>query len=182
MRLALVALVVASPLSAQDALPIDGAIPLTVPLSIDARLVPSAMPERIALAGIADSTNQQPRRRRGRYGAGLLGFAVGAGAGIGVAAVAGPYDDCACEDPGLNQAVIGMAVGGLLGAGIGAALPGSDVAGCSRRERIAPAILGAVVSSAVFAGVGALVDPVVAVFSVPFSAPFGAAFALKRCR
>ena len=182
MRLVLVALLLASPLSAQDALPIDAPIPLTVPLSIDARLVPPAMPKRIELAGIPDSTSQQPRRRRGRYGAGLLGFAVGAGAGIGVAVAAGPYDDCACEDPGLKQGIIGVAVGGLLGAGIGAALPGSDVAGCSRRERIAPGILGAVVSSAVFAGVGALVDPVVAVFSVPFSAPFGAAYALKRCR
>jgi hypothetical protein len=181
MRFALVALLVASPLSAQDALSIGAPIPLTVPLSIDARLVPPAMPKRIELAGIPDSTSQ-PRRRRGRYSAGLLGFAVGAAAGIGVAAAAGPYDDCACEDPGLKQGIIGVAVGGLLGAGIGAALPGSDVAGCSRRERIAPGILGAVVSSAVFAGVGALIDPVVAVFSVPFSAPFGAAFALKRCR
>jgi hypothetical protein len=182
MKLALVALLVASPLAAQDALPIDAPMPLTVPLSIDARLVPSAMAERKQLATSAESAHEQPRKRRGRYGAGLLGFAVGAGAGIGVAAAAGPYDDCACEDPGLKQGIIGVAVGGILGAGIGAALPASDVAGCSRRDRIAPGILGALVSSAVFAGVGALVDPVVGVFLVPFSAPFGAAYALKRCR
>ena len=167
--------------SASATFPADAPTPFTAPHAIDARLVVASQ-SALQLAAATDDATPQAQRRRGRYGAGLIGFGVGALAGVGVAAAFGPYDNCACDDPGLDQALIGIAVGGLLGAGIGAALPGSDVAGCSRGQRMGPGIFGSLLGSAVFGGIGALVDPTVAIFAIPFGAPLGAKLALRHCR
>lgn len=153
-------------------------IPLTVPHTIDARLVPAAIGDRSRHVVSNDGAIPQRTARRGRYGAGLIGFGVGALTGIGIAALGGPYK-CSCDDPGLEQGLIGFAVGGTLGAGIGAALPASDVAGCSQGARIGRGIAGSVGGMAVSAA--ALFVPIVGLFAAPFITPLGASLALRSC-
>ena len=151
---------------------------LTVPLDVDRRLfvAPIAKPRTVQLSGIRSA----PRKHRGRYGGGFIGFVAGAAVGVGVAAAGGPYH-CSCDDPGLDQAVIGIAIGGVLGAGIGAALPGSEVPSCTRGARIGQGIFGSLAGTALGVGLGALVDPLAAVLVVPFTAPLGASGFLRHC-
>jgi hypothetical protein len=179
MRLLPAILLLTSSLGAQEVARVDAPSSLTVPADVDSRLfaAPIAKPRFVQLSlGIRPAA----ARHRGRYGAGFIGFVAGAAVGVGVAAAGGPYH-CSCDDPGLDQAFLGIAVGGVLGAGIGAALPGSAVPSCTRGARLGQGIFGSLAGSALGVGLGALVDPLVAEFAVPFTAPLGASGFLRHC-
>lgn len=113
----------------------------------------------------------------------LVTAAGGAAVGIVVGGVVGyrllPHHDCGCDDPGLAELVWGAAVGGSIGAALGAAAPHLDSV-CSFKQRVGRTILGA--------GAGATLGFLVGSFSgegsllgVPIFSVLGAVGSLGRC-
>lgn len=88
-----------------------------------------------------------------------------------------PHGPCSCDDPGLEQTVIGIVVGGALGSAVGAAVPKLS-SRCSFAHRLALGVVG----SAVGAGLGMvrLTDGSQAL-TVPLFSIIGASVAEVRC-
>ena len=102
---------------------------------------------------------------------GALGFAGGAAIGVGVANASGPHH-CGCDDPGLNEALTGIIIGGVVGAGIGAAIPTMGTE-CAAHGRFLRALGG----SALGFAAGFLLPP----FGPLILSPVGSAIALADC-
>ena len=148
--------------------------PLSPPVP-DARLI--AAPALLAPVR-APATQASNRRRRMRFA--LLGSLIGIAAGVGIAAATGPHH-CQCDDPGLEEAVIGYAVGAVVGASVGAAMPASTNPACGFGSRLAPALLGGTLGGAV--GIAVAIGPQAPIgfFTTPFGASYGASRILRRC-
>lgn len=112
-----------------------------------------------------------------RMVSGALGAAVGLAAGAAAAYRVLPHGECG-DDPGLCEAVRGAAIGVVVGAGLGAALPklGSPC-GFGRRAGagLVGAALGALAGYVVVAGTGA------AVITVPLGGVGGGVAGATRC-
>jgi hypothetical protein len=106
----------------------------------------------------------------------FIGWFPGAVIG-GVIGTRVPRGPCYCDDPGLKQAVIGIAIGGAIGAAVGAAVPKLN-SPCSFKRRFGLGLLG----SAVGAGVGMIeyTEGSRAV-TVPLFSIIGASVAEVRC-
>lgn len=76
---------------------------------------------------------------------GTLGWVSGAVAGAYIGNAI-PRDPCSCDDPGLNEVVTGMAIGGALGAALVASAPKLN-SRCSFVNRLGLALLGSAVGS-----------------------------------
>lgn len=106
----------------------------------------------------------------------FIGWFPGAVIG-GVIGARVPRGPCYCDDPGLEQTVIGIVIGGAIGAAVGAAVPKLN-SPCSFKRRFALGLVG----SAVGAGLGMvrLTDGSQAL-TVPLFSIIGASVAEVRC-
>jgi hypothetical protein len=100
----------------------------------------------------------------GGLGAGLLGYAVL------------PHSDCDCDDPGLNEFLIGAAVGTVTGAALAAALP-KQRSRCSYGKRVVYGLAGALAGGAL----GMIPHGDARVLFVPLGASIGAGVASAYC-
>jgi hypothetical protein len=101
----------------------------------------------------------------GGLGAGLLGYAVL------------PHSDCDCDDPGLNEFVIGSIVGIAAGAALAAAIP-KQRSTCNYGRRVLYGLVGAVAGGAL--GVIPPLDQ--RVITIPLGAAVGAGLVSAYCR
>ncbi len=101
----------------------------------------------------------------GGLGAGLLGYAVL------------PHSDCDCDDPGLNEFVIGSIVGIAAGAALAAAIP-KQRSTCNYGRRVLYGLMGAVAGGAL--GVIPPLDQ--RVITIPLGAAVGAGLVSAYCR
>ena len=106
----------------------------------------------------------------------LLGWAPGAYAGGYIAYNAFPRRPCGCDDPGLDQTLRGIVIGGAAGAGLGAALPGLE-SHCSFLQRFGLSLLG----SAAGSGLAMTVRGGGRLVAVPLLSISGAALAELGC-
>lgn len=91
-----------------------------------------------------------------RVGLGAVGAAGGAAVGLFTGLLL-PHANCACDDPGLDNAIFGAALGSFVMSAFTAAAPGLG-SSCSFGKRVAVGMVGA----AVGALVGAKVTPLAA--------------------
>src|SRR6266550_4495473 len=98
-------------LSISIALPLHGQ-PRT---SIDTSLSTSP------LASAATAKSFEARAFLTRGGVGVLGWFAGAAAGLGIG-LAIPHHDCHCDDPGLEEAFLGILIGSTIGTALAVAL------------------------------------------------------------
>jgi hypothetical protein len=88
-----------------------------------------------------------------------------------------PHSPCSCDDPGLREIVIGLAIGGTLGAGFGAAGPRLN-SHCSFAHRLGLGLVGSVVG----AGVGMIpITEGAQPITIPVFSIIGAALAEWPC-
>lgn len=142
---ALLPLLAAAALHAQD-IPADSSAPSAQPLPL--ALVQPSLRERVAQRIGSDAITVVPvdtpsaDELFGRVGLGAIGAGVG-GIGVGLLGYAVlPHSDCDCDDPGINEFLIGAAIGTVTGAAMAAALP-KQRSSCSFRKRLAYGIVGA---------------------------------------
>ncbi|HET7551927.1 MAG TPA: hypothetical protein VFK04_11590 [Gemmatimonadaceae bacterium] len=142
---ALLPLLAAAALHAQ-AVRADSSAPPSQPLPL--ALVQPSLRERIAPRIGSDSITVAPVDTPSagevfaRVGLGVAGAGLGGlGAGLlGYALL--PHSDCDCDDPGLNEFLIGAAVGTVAGAALAAALP-KQRSQCSYGARAVYGVVGA---------------------------------------
>ena len=146
----LIAVIAANPLDAQAP---------TYRASVALR--PESRTPALHFASISTRNYQKSERFVFRLFTGTAGLVAGAYAGAYASqGVGGQCDDC--DDPGLGAALIGAAIGGVLGTGIGAgAFALQDT--CSTGERIAMGMGGAAVGGIL----GLLGGPLTNGYSVP---------------
>ena len=145
---------------------------------------PSLAALRVGVARLPASDTLRPRYAASGAGGkrvllSVIGAATGAVAGVALALEVLPQTHCG-DDSGWCAALQGLAVGSILGAGLGAALPRGTGA-CAYRVLAPRALLG----SSLGYLVGALVtgDPLVGiVFGGPIGAAAGGAIGARRCR
>lgn len=101
----------------------------------------------------------------GGLGAGLLGYAVL------------PHSDCGCDDPGLNEFLIGSVVGIAAGSALAAAIP-KQRSTCSYGRRVLYGLAGAAAAGAL----GVLAPHDQRVVSIPLGAAVGAGLVSAYCR
>ncbi|HET7622279.1 MAG TPA: hypothetical protein VFK39_10285 [Gemmatimonadaceae bacterium] len=112
----------------------------------------------------------------GRMGAAAIGASLGGlGAGLLGYAVL-PHSDCDCDDPGLNEFLIGAAVGTVAGAALAAALP-KQRSRCSYGKRVVYGLAGALAGGAL----GMIPHGDARVLFVPVGASIGAGVASAYC-
>jgi hypothetical protein len=175
-----VALLFAAPLDGQVAR-IDSADSSPRPLPL--ALVQPSLRERVAqrVAGgdsivIAPVDTPSAGEVFGRVGASAIGATLGGlGAGLLGYAVL-PHSDCGCDDPGLNEFLIGAAVGTVAGAALAAALP-KQRSRCSFGRRVAYGVAGALAGGAV----GFIPKADARVVTIPLGAAIGAGVASAYC-
>lgn len=110
---------------------------------------------------------------------GFLGSAVGAVGGAALAVAVLPESDCG-DDPGLCEALPGIAIGSIVGAGLAAALPRGNGT-CEFRRRFPRGVIGAAVGYLFGAAVTGA--PLVGlVIGGPIGAAVGGAVGANRCR
>ena len=143
----------------------------------DARLIAFAVGETLSERR-ADAA-QVPRPKR-RMASAVLGSLVGLAAGVAIVEATGPHH-CQCDDPGLKEAAVGYLAGSALGAGFGAAMPGSDNPSCRVGSRLAPGLLGGTLGAGVGAGIGLLTRSPLVLLTTPFGASYGASRMLRHC-
>ena len=109
----------------------------------------------------------------------VVGAALGAVGGAALAVKVLPPTQCG-DDPGLCEALPGLAVGSILGAALGAALPRGTGA-CGFRRLAPRALLGS--SAGYLFGAVVSGDPLVGMFfGGPVGAVIGGTFGARRCR
>ena len=105
-----------------------------------------------------------------------MGSVAGLFAGALVGGAVGPLENCACEDPGLEEILTGAVVGAALGAALLAALPkGPDV--CRYPARLWRAALGSALGTAL----GLIAKGNTSLITVPLGAGAGAALGAESC-
>lgn len=124
-----------------------------------------------------------PRRRDSasprlpaRLSLGALGSVAGLFGGALLGGAVSPVEDCACDDPGLENILTGAVLGAAAGAAILAALPGGG-GECGYRARLWRAMLG----SALGTGLGLVPTGNAQVITVPLGASVGAALGGASC-
>ena len=113
-----------------------------------------------------------------RAALGTAGWFVGAGTGLLIASVL-PHHDCHCDDPGLTELLVGLAVGSVVGTAAGAGAP-SFGRKCSFGTRVGRAFLGAV-GGTLLGGVISAANDNYFVVVVPVFAATGATLAVGHC-
>lgn len=107
----------------------------------------------------------------------LGGWVLGAFAGAFVGYHVLPHRPCHCDDPGLNELLIGAVGGGVVGAGFGAAVPKFN-SRCSAARRFGLGLVGAVIGT----GIGMIpLTEGAQIITVPIFSATGAALAEWRC-
>ena len=107
----------------------------------------------------------------------LGGWVLGAFAGGFVGYHVLPHHPCHCDDPGLNELLIGAVAGGVAGAGFGAAVPKLN-SRCSAARRFGLGLLGSVIGT----GIGMIpLTEGAQIITVPLFSATGAALAEWRC-
>ena len=127
--------------------------------------------------GVADDTAQVRGKMAIRAVSAAIGWFPGAFVGGYVGYHLLGHSPCGCDDPGLSEALIGVAIGGTLGASLGAALPGLK-SHCSFGQRWARGLAGAVI------GMGLGMIPLTQgaqIITVPLFSSIGAGVAQGRC-
>jgi hypothetical protein len=120
------------------------------------------------------------RRTMIRSATGAVGMLAGGTAGFFGSQMLVP-GNCACEDSGLLEALIGVSVGAFLGTAIGSALPRLD-AHCKLPARFGLALLGTAGGTVVGAvGVSAIGETPTGAMVIGVSLPLGASFAQWKC-
>jgi len=157
-------------LSISIALPLHGQ-PRT---SIDTSLSTSP------LASAATAKSFEARAFLTRGGVGVLGWFAGAAAGLGIG-LAIPHHDCHCDDPGLEEAFLGILIGSTIGTALAVALL-SLRRDCKYGTRFGRALLGSIAGTAIGGLIAVSSDQESLVLVVvPVSAASGAALAIGRC-
>lgn len=139
-------------------------------IGIAARAAPIAVP-----ASRGDTAQRITHPLPIRAFAGGLGWIAGAFIGAYVLYHTQSHD-CGCDDPGLQQVVVGGFAGGLLGAALGAAAPDLD-SRCSFGTRFGRGFFGSLAGSVV----GLLPNSGFILLAVPILSVTGATLAESRC-
>lgn len=106
----------------------------------------------------------------------LAGWPLGALAG-GFVGAGVPHGPCGCDDPGLKEALIGVAIGGAVGAAVGAAAPKLN-SHCTFARRLGLGLVGSVLGT----GVGLIpITEGAQAITVPVFSIVGAALAESPC-
>lgn len=142
----MLSLVFAAPLDAQTARAdsTDDAAPPPLPLALVQPTLRERVTERVVEESIVAAPVDTPSAGEvfGRMGASAIGATLGGlGAGLLGYAVL-PHSACGCDDPGLNEFLIGAAVGTVTGAALAAALP-KQRSQCSYSRRTVYGVVGA---------------------------------------
>ena len=150
----------------------------------------TARAQRIAPAGVVyaeQATEANTRQWRGdaRFAVRTLTAAVGGAAGAFggglLGATAWPKDCGGCEDAGLEEFIIGFAIGAVTGAGVGAALPKFGNDRCSFSTRLWRALGGAAAGSVTGALLGSALGETELFVGGAMGTAFGASAALIGC-
>jgi hypothetical protein len=146
--------------------------------------------QRVAPAGVvraerASDTNTVTRRADFRFATRTLTAAVGGAAGALGGGLLGanvwPHDCNGCEDAGLEEFIVGFAIGAVTGAGIGAALPRFGNDRCTFTTRLWRALGGAAAGSVTGALLGSTVGETSLFVGGSIGTAFGASAALIGC-
>jgi hypothetical protein len=170
----------AVPLNAQTALAdsTDGASRPPLPLALVQPTLRERVTERMAVDSMVPVPVNTPSAGEvlGRVGLGAVGAGLGGlGAGLlGYALI--PHSDCNCDDPGLNEFLIGAAVGTVAGAALAAAIP-KGRSRCSYGMRVVYGLAGALAGGAL----GMIPHGDARVLFVPVGATIGAGVASAYC-
>jgi len=114
---------------------------------------------------------------------GALGFVGGAAAGLGLAVAMGPHDCSGCEYRVPVEAIVGVVLGGAVGASFGASAPklrGKCSFGARMLRSTAGSVVGSVLGSVISANVPAA-DADAVLVGMPLGAVLGASTALIGC-
>lgn len=176
----ILSLLLAAPLGAQTALAdsTDDASSRPLPLA----LVQPTLRERVTERTVEDSVIAAPAdppsggEVAGRLGLGAVGAALGGLGGGLLGYTVLPHSDCNCDDPGLNEFLIGAAVGTVTGAALAAALPKAH-SSCDYGKRVLYGLAGALAGGAL----GMLPPGEARVLFVPVGATIGAGVASAYC-
>jgi hypothetical protein len=176
----LLSLFFAAPIAAQTALAdsADDASHPPLPLALVQPTLRERVAERMAEDSVIATPVDKPSAGEvfGRVGLSAIGASLGGlGAGLLGYAVL-PHSDCDCDDPGLNEFLIGAAVGTVAGAALAAALP-KQRSRCSYGKRVVYGLAGALAGGAL----GMLPHGDVRVLFVPVGATIGAGVASAYC-
>jgi hypothetical protein len=176
----MLSLVFAAPLDAQTARAdsTDDAAPPPLPLALVQPTLRERVTERVVEESIVAAPVDTPSAGEvfGRVGASAIGATLGGlGAGLLGYAVL-PHSACGCDDPGLNEFLIGAAVGTVTGAALAAALP-KQRSRCSYGRRVVYGLAGALAGGAL----GMIPHGDARVLFVPVGATIGAGVASAYC-
>lgn len=111
-----------------------------------------------------------------RTGTALIGWFPGAFLG-GAIGAASPHGPCGCDDPGLNQVLTGIVLGGAVGSALGAAAPNLN-SHCSFGKRFGLGLAGSVIGTAV--GIIPITEGAQPI-TVPIFSIVGSAIAVGAC-
>lgn len=146
----------------------------------------SPMAQQVAPAGItppgaAAAASDSAARYRffKRAGVGVVGWFAGVAAGAFIASTL-PRHDCHCDDPGLNEALAGIAIGGVGGGAVGAAIPNAG-ATCGYGARFGRGLLGSAVGMLLGGVITLPTFAPAAIVALPLGSASGAALAIGDC-
>ncbi len=180
----MLSLLFAAPLGAQTARAdsTDDASHPPLPLALVQPTLRERVTERMAGDSIVAAPVDTPSAGEvlGRVGSSAIGATLGGlGAGLLGYAVL-PHSDCNCDDPGLNEFLIGAAVGTVAGAALAAALP-KQRSRCNYGKRVVYGLAGALAGAVAGGALGRIPHGDARVLFVPVGATIGAGVASAYC-